>query len=252
MAQVVRLHAAKGVAVGAADVARSPPAGSVIPHSQRAVRRARRPVLGSSGQAAAVARRAPTSCSRRPSTPAKEGRSMRGLKFTKANLDELKAADREYFVWSAICPASASGSCHPASGPGWSSSAILPVGPAGAALAACRSCRTRSRPSARAATAGPCPGAPGRPSREGAGRGAGQVEKRRKSTIGAIVAAYLSESETRAKRSFGEIERYLQDVWAEILHPLDAEICTATTCCRRCAGSPARAERSAPTGHALR
>ena len=34
----------------------------------------------------------------------KEGKSMKGLKFTKANLDELRPAEREYFVWSVDLP----------------------------------------------------------------------------------------------------------------------------------------------------
>jgi integrase len=44
-------------------------------------------------------------------------------------------------------------------------------------------------------------------------------------TVGAVVAAYLAEPETRQKRSFHEICRYLQSTWQD-LHDFDAETIT--------------------------
>ncbi len=146
---------------------------------------------------------------------------MKGLKFTKDNLAELKPAEKEYFAWSVDLPGFGI--------------RILPSGKR-SWLVQFRdgrgvSCRR---------TIGDCRVVPLSMATERAQlllatakvHGVDLVAEEkadararllaRDRTVGSIVAAYLSESETRARRSFGEIRRYLEVAWRDV-HDLDAQ-----------------------------
>jgi integrase len=150
-----------------------------------------------------------------------KGRSMRGLKFTLANLAELKPAEKEYFVWSADLPGFGV--------------RVLPSGKR-SWLVQFRIGDGRSiRKTIGSTRVVPLTMATERAQQLLAHAKVHGVDlaaqeradalarlKRRDSRLGSIVGAYLAEPETRAKRSFGEIERYLQSVWRDA-HGLDAE-----------------------------
>jgi integrase len=151
----------------------------------------------------------------------REGKSMKGLKFTKQNLDELKPAEKEYFAWSSDLPGFGV-RVLPSGKKSWlvqfrigdgrsirktiGSTRVVPLSMAteraqtllahakvhGIDLAAQEKVDALAR------------------------------LKRRDSRLGSIIGAYLAEPETKAKKSFGEIERYLVSVWAPV-HDLDAE-----------------------------
>jgi integrase len=150
-----------------------------------------------------------------------KGKSMKGLKFTKQNLDELKPAGKEYFVWSADLPGFGV-RVLPSGKRSWlvqfrvgdgrsirktiGSTKVVPLSMAEARAQELLSharvygidLMAQERADALAKL------------------------KRRDSRLGSIVSAYLAEPETRQKRSFGEIERYLKAVWRDA-HALDAE-----------------------------
>ena len=154
----------------------------------------------------------------------KKGKSMRGLKFTKQNLDELKPSDREYFVWSSDLPGFG---CRisPSGHRSWIVQFRLADG---------RSLRRTignlkvvpisiAEPRARELLAAAKVHKVDLVAQEKADALA--RIRRRDTTVGSIARAYLAEPEHQAKRSYGEIERYLQSVWQGI-HDLDAEECS--------------------------
>ena len=149
---------------------------------------------------------------------------MRGLKFTKANLDALKSADREYFVWSVDLPGFGV-RVLPSGKRSWvvqfrdatartirrtiGSTKVVPVTlateRAQELLAAARvygvDLVEQERADARARA------------------------KRRDSTLGKIIDAYLAEAQIRNRRSVAETVRYLESAWRPV-HDLDGEECT--------------------------
>ncbi len=149
---------------------------------------------------------------------------MKGLKFTRANLDELKPAEREYFAWSADLPGFGI--------------RILPSGKRSWLVqfrngegVSCRrtigDCRvvpiTLAEARAQQLLANAKVYGVDLVQQEKAEARARLLAKNR--TVGSIVAAYLSEDEVRARRSFSEIQRYLEVVWRDA-HELDAATCT--------------------------
>ncbi len=149
---------------------------------------------------------------------------MKGLKFTLANLAELKPAEKEYFAWSQDLPGFGI--------------RILPSGKR-SWLVQFRdgrgvSCRrtigdTRVVPLSLAEARAQQLLANAKVygvdlvAQEKADARARLLSRDR--TVGAVVAAYLRETEVRSKRSYHEIERYLQAVWLPV-HDLDAEAIT--------------------------
>ena len=149
---------------------------------------------------------------------------MKGLKFTKQNLDDLKPAEREYFVWSIDLPGFG---CRisPSGHRSW----VVQF-----RLAAGRSIRRTignvkvvpisiAEPRAQELLAA----AKVRKVDLDAEEKADTLARirRRDTTVGSVARAYLAEPETRAKRSYREIERYLVTVWAGIAD-VDAEECS--------------------------
>ena len=152
------------------------------------------------------------------------GKSMKNVKLTLANLAELKSSDHDYFVWSAELPGFGV-RVSPSGHRSWIVQFRLDDG---------RSVRrtigslkvvpiSLAEPRARELLAAAKVHKVDLVARERADAVA--KLKRRDSTVRAIVSAYLAERETKAKRSFREIERYLGSVWAGI-HDLDAESCS--------------------------
>ncbi len=146
---------------------------------------------------------------------------MKGLKFTRANLDELKPADKEYFAWSQDLPGFGI--------------RILPSGKRSWLVqfrngegVSCRrtigDCRvvpiTLAEARAQQLLANAKVYGVDLVQQERAEARARLLSRDR--TVGAVIAAYLSESETRARRSFGEIRRYLEVAWRDV-HDLDAQ-----------------------------
>jgi integrase len=147
---------------------------------------------------------------------------MKGLKFTLANLAELKPnPQREYFVWCEDLPGfglrilptgKRSWICQFRDATGRSvrrtigSTKVVPLGMA----------ETRAREILSYAKVHKIDLV--------AQQRADALAKlkRRDSRLGSIVGAYLAEREVRAKRSFEEIRRYLEVVWRDA-HDLDAE-----------------------------
>ena len=149
---------------------------------------------------------------------------MKGLKFTRDNIAELKPAEKEYFVWSVDLPGFGI--------------RIMPSGKRSWLVqfrdAQGRTCR-RGIGSLKVV---PFTMAEARAQQLLAHAKVHKVDlvteervaararlERRRSTIGAIAAAYLAEPETTVKRSYGEIARYLEVVWRDV-HGLDAETVT--------------------------
>jgi integrase len=150
-----------------------------------------------------------------------EGKSMKGLKFTKANLDELKPAEKEYFAWSQDLPGFGI--------------RVLPSGKRSWLVqfrdgrgVSCRrtigDCRvvplTLAEIRAQQLLAQARVYGVDLVTQERLDARARLLAKNR--TLGAVIGAYLSESEVRAKRSYAEIKRYLEVVWQDV-HHLDAE-----------------------------
>ena len=152
------------------------------------------------------------------------GKSMKNVKLTLANLAELKSSDRDYFVWSADLPGFGV-RVSPSGHRSWIVQFRLDDG---------RSVRrtignlkvvpvSLAEPRAREILASAKIHKVDLVAQERADAVA--RIRRRDSTIKAIVAAYCAEPETKAKRSYPEIRRYLQVVWQGI-HDLDAETCS--------------------------
>jgi integrase len=146
---------------------------------------------------------------------------MRDFKFTKANLDELKPADKEYFVWSGDL-AGFGVRVLPSGKKSWlvqfrdhtgktkrrtiGSLRLVPVTMAETRaqqlLAHAKVYKQDLTAIERADALAKI--------------------KRRDTTLGAIAHAYLAEPEVQALRSYAQIARYLHSVWVPV-HDLDAE-----------------------------
>ena len=154
----------------------------------------------------------------------KEGKSMKGLKFTKANLDELRPAEREYFVWSVDLPGFGI--------------RVLPSGKKSFVVQFRLAEGKTIRKTIGTTRIVPITMATERAQQLLAHAHVHKVDlmgqeradalariRRRDSTVGSIVSAYLAEPATNARRSIGETRRYLESVWADV-RDLDAETCT--------------------------
>ena len=153
-----------------------------------------------------------------------EGKSMKGLKFTKQNLDELKPAEREYFAWSVDLPGFGL-RVLPSGKRSWVVQFRLDDG---------RTIRktigsTKIVPASMAEQRAQQLLAHARVHRidlaEQEKADARARILKRKTTIGSIARDYLAEPATKARRSYAEVKRYLEVVWRPV-HDLDAESVT--------------------------
>jgi integrase len=149
---------------------------------------------------------------------------MKGFKFTKANLEQLRPGEKEFLVWSEALPGFG-----------------VRVSPTGKRAWIVQFRTNDGR--ARRRTIGDLRTVPMTIAEQRAHqvlaharaygvdlieqeRDAAQAKRRAAETsIGSIAAAYLAEPEVRRRKSFGETRRYLEVVWAPA-HQLDAETCT--------------------------
>ena len=147
---------------------------------------------------------------------------MKGLKFTKQNLDELKPAEREYFVWSVDLPGFGI--------------RILPSGKRSWCVQFRLADGKTVRRTIGSTKVVPYTMAEARAQQLLAHAKVHRIDlvaqertdavariRKRDKTIGSIAAAYLSEPAVRARRSFGETKRYLEVVWRDV-RELDAEL----------------------------
>jgi integrase len=149
------------------------------------------------------------------------GMSMKGFEFTKANINELKPAEREYLVWSADAPGFGV-RVSPTGKKAWIVQFRTHDGRARRRTLGDLRVVAMTIAEKRATEVLAHAKLYGRDLIEEERDAASARRRRAETSIGSIAAAYLAEPETRAKRSFPEIERYLKTVWAEA-HHLDAE-----------------------------
>ena len=150
-----------------------------------------------------------------------KGKSMRGLKFTAANLAELKSAEREYFAWSQDLPGFGI--------------RILPSGKRSWIVQFRLADGKTVRRTIGSTKVVPATMAEARAQQLLAHARVHRIDlaaqekadalakiRRRNTTIGGIASAYLSEPAVRARRSFAETKRYLEVVWRDV-REFDAE-----------------------------